>query len=109
MQRQGGGLRTRCTHAKNGRVVPFEDLVRGDKRQALDSGLGHEDAVERVPVMVRERRDRQGMDRRDGESSHLVQAHTLRHVLSGRFRERQPSDCVLDGDLPCAGGRQELR
>ena len=97
---RGGTGRRSSSYANRGNVVTFENRVRGHQRQPLDLGLGYQDAIKRVAVVLRQSCSGQRVDMRDWQSGDAAPPHALRNVHRRRPGKRKSAGCVLDPDLP---------
>src|SRR6185312_8347167 len=98
--------RANASRANGLDVVAPERGVGGENGQLLELRLRHEQAVERIAVMPRQRRDVQGVTRQHRERSDRRAHHESRNVRCRRLRQRQLAERELDRNLPRAGRRQ---
>ena len=76
-------------------------------RSRMDKPLiGHQNAIERIAMMRRQRRCRECVHMRDGEPFETAQPHAFGYVERRRLGKRKLSDRVLDRDFPSARGRK---
>ena len=94
----------RRLQSDHGHIVGLDRRICSHQRQPFDSGLRHQDAIERIPVMRRQVRDRECVHMRNRETLETAQTHTLGDVDRRRLGQRQLSDCILDRDFPATCG-----
>src|SRR5450759_1915038 len=87
--------------------IPRDLLVTAHENEVLDLSLCDENPVERVPVMVGQRRDVQRVPKVNRQDLKAVDRHLFGHEVFEVLRQPQPSDPRLDRKLPSARDTQE--
>jgi len=87
--------------------IPRDLLVTAHENEVLDLSLRDENPVERVPVMVGQRRDVQRVPEVNRQDLKAVDRHVFGHEVFEVLRQPQPSNPRLDRKLPSACDTQE--
>src|SRR5450830_1936481 len=87
--------------------IPRDLLVTAHENEVLDLSLCDENPVERVPVMVGQRRDVQRVPEVNRQDLKAVDRHVFGHEVLEVLRQPQPSNPRLDRKLPSACDTQE--
>src|SRR6266498_1907486 len=106
----GGSTRSRRaipSRCQQLHVIETEGRIGAEDRQSLDLGLRDEQPVERVAVLLGQRRDVQGVAMEDWKRDDAGPSHQVRHDVLGSVRQPQLPQRVLDRDLPGARRRKQ--